>query len=171
VTDIAIALERPSLVQRAKRGDRLAFQRLIEDNAEGLLRLAKSIMLDPFAAQDVVQEGLIAAWRGLPGLRDPEAFDKWVRRIVANKAKTSLSRRRHHIQLPNDAAVEDNYDTIDLEGAIRRLEAKDRALLELHYLEGRTVQDCGYILEIPSGTVKSRLHTIRGQLRDLLRDE
>jgi RNA polymerase sigma factor (sigma-70 family) len=171
VTDIAIALEGPSLVERAKGRDRVAFERLITENADGLLRLAASILLDPFAAQDVVQESLIAAWNGLPSLRDPEAFESWVRRIVANKAKTMLSRQHHPLQLPNDAAIEDNHDTIDLQGAIRRLAAKDRALLELHYLEGRTVQECGYILEIPSGTVKSRLHTIRGQLRGLLRDD
>jgi RNA polymerase sigma-70 factor (ECF subfamily) len=171
MTDIALTFERPSLVQRAARGDRLAFERLVTQNADGLLRLATSIVLDSSAAQDVVQEGLLAAWRALPGLRDPDAFDMWVRRIVANKAKTLLSRHRQPLQLPNASVIEDNHDTIDLKEAIRHLEAKDRALLELHYLEGRTVQECAYVLEIPSGTVKSRLHSIRGHLREVLRDE
>lgn len=168
--EIAVSPERPSLVLMARAGDRASFERLVTANADGLLRLATSILLDPFAAQDVVQESLIAAWRELPRLRNPDAFDTWVRRIVANRAKTSLSRRRSYVQLPMDSAVEDDHRSIDLEVAIRRLGPRHRALLELHYLEGRTVQECGYILDLPSGTVKSRLHTIRGQLRELLRD-
>jgi RNA polymerase sigma-70 factor (ECF subfamily) len=171
VTDIAIPFEQPTLVQRAKSGDRVAFERLITDNVDGLLRFARSIVLDPIVAQDVVQEALIAAWRGLPRLRDENAFDVWVRRIVANRAKTHLAKQRRQPRPVDISGYEDDHQGIDLSVAIQSLEPKERALLALHYLEGRTVEECGYILAIPTGTVKSRLHTIRGHLREALGNE
>lgn len=171
MTDVAMPLAGTnSLVLRAKAGDRDAFEALVEANASDLLRLAKSILLDGYAAEDAVQDGLLAAWNSLPGLRDPGSFDIWVRRIVANKAKTALGRRRSDTDLSEIQVAETRPDTVDLAQAILALPPRLRAVLELHYLEGRSVEECAFILELPAGTVKSRLHTIRTQLRESLRE-
>lgn len=159
-----------SLVTRAKSGDRDAFESLVDASASDLLRLAKSILLDGYAAEDAVQDGLIAAWKGLPGLRDPASFDIWVRRIVANKAKSALGKRRFEAELSEVHPVDTDPDTVDLAQAIRGLQPRLRAVLELYYLEGRSVEECAYVLDLPAGTVKSRLHTIRAQLRESLRE-
>jgi RNA polymerase sigma factor (sigma-70 family) len=171
MTDVVLPIAgAPSLVLRAKAGDRDAFAALVEANASDLLRLAKSILLDGYAAEDVVQDGLLAAWNALPGLRDPDSFGIWVRRIIANKARSAVGRKRHDTELSELHVADAPPDTVDLVAAIRALPPRLRAVLELYYLEGRSVEQCAYILDLPAGTVKSRLHTMRAQLRESLRE-
>jgi RNA polymerase sigma-70 factor (ECF subfamily) len=86
-------VDQAGLVERARRGDRQAFAELVRASGARLDATARLILRDPDLAQDAVQETLIRAWRSLPGLRDPAAFDHWLHSLVAH-ACLDLVRKR-----------------------------------------------------------------------------
>lgn len=73
------------LVSRGKQGDARAFATLVGGITDRLHAAAYLVVRDRALAEDVVQEGPLEAWRELPGLRDAESFDAWVRRIVMRR--------------------------------------------------------------------------------------
>jgi len=70
------------LVIRARGGDRDAFTELVARSIGRLTAVARLILRDEYAAQDAVQEAFIEAWRSLPGLREPDRFEAWLRRLL-----------------------------------------------------------------------------------------
>ena len=85
-----------ALVRRARTGDAAAFGVLVDTRIDRCYRLAWSILSNEADAADATQDALVSAWRQLPRLRDPAAFDGWLNRIVANAA---LMARRHRVRL------------------------------------------------------------------------
>ena len=84
-----------ALIRRARSGDAVAFGMLVDTRIDRCYRLAWSILSNDADAADATQEALVSAWRQLPRLRDPAAFDGWLNRIVANAA---LMARRHRVR-------------------------------------------------------------------------
>src|SRR5262245_28571641 len=82
-----------ALIARAQAGDAAAFERLVTTRIDRCYRLAWSILLDDADAADATQEAFVSAWRQLPRLREPAAFDGWLNRIVANAARMGRRRR------------------------------------------------------------------------------
>ena len=82
-----------SLVERARDGDRHAFDRLVAARLPQTYRLAKAITGHPGDAEDVTQEAFLQAWRNLPRLRSADRFDAWFGRILVNEARMALRRR------------------------------------------------------------------------------
>lgn len=164
-------------VRRARLGDAAAFETAVGPELEDLRRLATAIVLDRHVADDVVQESLLAAWRGLNQLRDAASFRTWLRRIAINRARNALRRPRslHLLDVgpPDQARTADPSqawdDAVALEAAMRQLTGDQRVCVALHYLEGRSVMEIAEILGVPDGTVKSRLYAARGRLREALR--
>jgi DNA-directed RNA polymerase specialized sigma24 family protein len=72
------------LVVRARGGDRDAFAQLVAARITSFDAVARLITRDPERAKDAVQETFARAWRDLPGLRDPDRFDPWLHRLLAN---------------------------------------------------------------------------------------
>lgn len=163
-------------VRRARLGDAASFSALVEPELEDLRRLATAIVLDRHVADDVVQESLVAAWRGLSSLRDPTSFPLWLRRIVVNRSRNAL-RRPRNLRLLDARAVDSLHaadpsgawdDAVALEAAMRKLNVDQRVCIALYYLEGRPVSAIATLLGVPDGTVKSRLHAARARLRQAL---
>lgn len=159
-------------VRRAMRGDAHAFEALVGAEGDDLRRLAVAIVLDHDVGQDVVQDSLVAAWKGLPRLRDPRLFRTWIRRIVINRSRNALRRPRttslvDTVTGTDPAARWD--DVVAIEAAMRQLSPDLRACAALYYLQRATVAEIAQVLDCPEGTVKSRLHTARARLRESLR--
>jgi len=162
------------LVDRAKHGDHEAFAALVAPIVARLDAAARLILRDPELARDAVQDGLLRAWRRLPGLRDPDRFDAWIRQLVVNSCLDLIRRRRRRAtedELPavemgseTDLAVE-IVDRDQLDAALRRLDPEWRAIVVMHYYLGMPLPDIADSLGIPLGTAKSRLHRSLGQLR------
>jgi len=144
-------------------------------------RLTLAIVGDEADARDATQETFVAAWRRIRGLRDPDRFDAWFQRIAVNAARMTVRargrRRVREVPAGDIAALAaiagapsppERTDTEILGAALDRLPADQRTLLVLHHLEGRGVAELAEILEIPAGTVKSRLHTARRALEAAL---
>jgi RNA polymerase sigma-70 factor (ECF subfamily) len=162
----------PALVDRARLGDLDAFESIVRARMDAVYRLSLAILGDEADARDASQETFVAAWRQLPRLRDADRFDPWLQRIAVNAARMALrsrARRRIreiHVLVPTRS---EQTDSRRLSVALDRLPADQRTLLALHYLEERPIAEIAEILEIPSGTVKSRLFAARRELDDALR--
>lgn len=145
-------------------------------------RLAAAIVGPDYAA-DVVQDALVDAWRALAGLRDPNAFEPWLRSIVVNRCRNHLrgrGRRVRTIQLDAAASIagEDTgsvrlaADQSDrLERAFHRLSPDHRAVLALRFTLDLPVRDVALTLGVPEGTVKSRLNAAITRLRSALKED
>jgi RNA polymerase sigma-70 factor (ECF subfamily) len=180
------------LVERARRGDREAYETLVRRKVAAVYRTALAVLGNEADAHDAVQDAFLAAWRRLPSLRDADRFDAWLGRITLNACRMALRRRRgvREIAMTDQAepratagAAREPADpaTSDLEAAsvsadafdraFGRLSVDQRALIVLHHLDGLPVADIGARLGIPTGTVKSRLHHARLALERALARE
>src|SRR6188508_2768974 len=155
------------LVTRAQRGDRAAFGLLAAEIATKFLAVSRRILRDVDLAEDATQQALVAIWRDLPQLRDPARFDAWSYRLLVRACYAEGRRARQWSPnlriLPTDEPSESRgLDAIiyrdQLETAIRRLSVDHRTVLVLHHYADIPVDRVAQILEIPVGTVYSRLH-------------
>jgi RNA polymerase sigma-70 factor (ECF subfamily) len=163
------------LVIRARAGDQDAFAQLAAQSIGRLTAVARMILRDEFAAQDAVQEAFIDVWRSLPGLREPDKFEAWTRRVLVRKCLKSGRRIRRagvvEISLtPADEPVvsgsERALDIHDqLERGLARLPADLRAAVVLVYYLDLPVADAAHAMNVPVGTAKSRLSRATQALR------
>ena len=160
-------MDQRDLVERAQRGDHDAFGQLARASVARLDAAARLILRDPELAHDAVQEGFLRAWRDLRGLRDPDRFDAWLRRLVVNACIDIVRRRRHRaieVELtPIDApSIGDIASAIVdrevLDVALAHLDPEYRAVVVMHYFLGMPLPEVAGLLGIPLGTAKSRLH-------------
>ena len=142
-------------------------------------RLALAIVGNEADAADATQDTFVAAWRQLGSLRDPARIDAWLARIAVNSARmVARGRRRRTVReiagtdptsfdppsVADDPAASAADDARTIGAALERLSADQRSILALHHLDGRSVAEVGAILDVPEGTVKSRLFTARRAL-------
>jgi RNA polymerase sigma-70 factor (ECF subfamily) len=160
---------------RAQGGDHEAFERLATATAGRLIGTAILILRDRDAARDAVQETLIELWRSLPSLRDPDAFEGWLQRILVRACQRAVrSNRRRAVevqQLDFDLPTVDSHAIDDrdrIERALRRLTTEQRTALVLHHRLGLPLAESAEILQIPIGTMKSRLNRATAALRAAL---
>ena len=181
-------LREANLVGLAMHGDTDAFGELARARLDHAFRLAVAILRSEADARDAVQEAFLAAWQHLPTLRDPGRFDAWLDRIVVNACRMAL-RHRHFVHVreidvgdparratPADHRLEpgpdDGVADADLvRRAMERLDVDKRAILVLHHVEDRSIDEIAAVLGVPAGTVKWRLHAARGALQRALEEE
>lgn len=163
------------LVRLAQRGSTDAFDRLAAARIDRAYRLAVAILRSEDDARDAVQDAFIAAWRQIRSLRDPARFDAWLDRIVVNACRMVMRRRRtarvRELNIgppPQDDAV---ADAEIVRAALKRLTVDERAVLVLHHVEDRSIEEIAAILDKPAGTVKWRLHAARTALRRAIEEE
>ena len=161
------------LVDRAKQGDREAFEELAGAVVARLYSTAVLVLRDSDLAAEAVQETLIDLWRKLPTLRDSQAFEAWLNKILirrcyaASRRTRRLSVRVTNIELePGMRSDEWLVDTRDeIERAFKRLSPEQRAVLVVHHRLGLSDADAATALGIPVGTMKSRLNRATAALR------
>jgi len=162
------------LVDRARQGDEEAFDALARLVGDRCMGIAHRILRDAHLAEDAVQAALVVAWRELRTLRDPDRFEPWLHRILANQCYVEARRRTRwsaDIRLiPIDGSAAEPgilsvNDRDELERAFRRLTLEQRAVLVFHYYLDLPLPDVALRLGIPLGTAKSRLHHARAALR------
>ena len=167
-------MDQRRLVERAQAGDQDAFAELVRAAIRRLDTAARLILRDPELARDAVQEALIKAWRELRRLRDPDRFDAWVYRLTVNACFDQVRRRRRRpieVDLaplftpvaPDPAIAVADRALVD--SILRRLDERGRAIVVLHYFLGLPLTEVAAALDIPVGTVKSRLHRALGEMR------
>jgi RNA polymerase sigma-70 factor (ECF subfamily) len=161
------------LVARAREGEEAAFNRLAAAEIDRLYAIAYRILGRQDAAEDAVQDALVAAWRDLPGLRDVNAFGGWLTRVLVHTCYREARRGRRLVTIRWTGArepVQDDRtaslaDRDALDRAFRQLSAEHRAVLIVTHYLGMSGPDAADALGIPPGTVKSRLHHATRALR------
>lgn len=164
------------LAGRAQDGDPGAFRQLVELTHERLYRLAFHLVRDRDEAEDVVQETFIRAWQRRGELRDPGAVVPWLSRIARNAARDRLRwwKRRpdreragaeRADELPGaDLQLAAGERAAEVRRALDVLSEKHRVILLLREVEDMSYEQIAELLDLPIGTVESRLHRARGAL-------
>ena len=157
------------LVVAARDGDLDAYSQLVRAAFPRLYGVANLILRDADRAQDAVQDALVLAWKHVGALRDPDAWDAWLRRLTVRSCyKVARKEKRRtevegHVTLDAGSAVthDSSTDVAERDWVVSKLDAIDidqRAVIVLHYYLDLPVMDVAEILDIPYGTAASRLH-------------
>lgn len=156
------------LVLGAQGGDERDFAALHRLWHARLLRHAARLA-DPQDAPDVAQEAWLAIARSIRRLDDPASFVAWAYRIVANKAADAVRKRQRDRRAADEAAKcvpPDSLADLDpVRRALREITPDRRLILAMHHVDGLGVAHIAAALGVPIGTVKSRLHAAREDLK------
>lgn len=158
------------LVARARRGDRWAFEQLVERHQHRLFTLAARTLGSVDEAADAVQEAFIRAWLGLPRFRGGSLFSTWLYRICLNAAHDQRQKRRPEPldERREPADPQDSFLASELSGALQEaLTALDddyRIAVVLYDVLGCSYAEISELTDAPEGTVKSRIFRGRSQL-------
>ncbi len=167
------------LLRRASGGDGRAFRELMDRHADRMFRLAACLVGNSTDAEDVVQESLAGAFRGAGKFKSRASVKTWLTRIVLTQSAICLRDRKRRRLRQNESAEERLVAPerasgveakIDLHAALQRLSAEHREVLVLREFEALSYDEIAGLLEVPAGTVESRLFRARTELRKLLRD-
>jgi RNA polymerase sigma factor (sigma-70 family) len=168
------------LVASARLGDREALALLVRRWNGKLLSHAWRLLRDREGARDAVQEGWTEMLRGLSRLRDDGAFAAWAYRIVSRRCARQIGRRQGRRLLADELAAfapepadspPEPGDLAAVQAAIRLLPADQQAAIALFYGEDMSVAEVAVALDVPAGTVKTRLMHARRKLRLYLEGE
>lgn len=150
--------------------DRQDFCRLAAPLENEMYNIAKAILLYDADCCDVIQNTLFKGYSRLHTLKDEKYFKTWLLRILINECRTM--RRRQKRSFAGDGSLLDNLQAADMDyselySCIDCLKDSHRQVIILHYVNGYSIDEISELLKIPAGTVKSRLHHARGQLKEL----
>lgn len=166
----------PALIARAQLGDRAAMEQLLHATQPWLRRCLFGLLGEP-EADDALQDVLLIVARRLPLIDEPRAYRSWVYRVATRHALRLIKRRRHHAPLddslpsPTAAAPPDAEELERLREQIAQLSPNSRIVIVLHYNEQLTIAQVADVLDLPEGTVKSRLAAALSTLRRALNKE
>jgi RNA polymerase sigma-70 factor (ECF subfamily) len=161
------------LIRRAQRGDRFAFERLVEAHAPRLYALAVRLLGSHADADDALQETLIRAWTALPRFRGEAQLSTWLYRIALNAVHDVRTRARPDSELPEVAETRDRFEQAELgaelQAALAGLSDDYRAAVVLYDVVGASYLEIAELLGVAEGTVKSRIFRGRRELAAALR--
>ncbi len=163
-------IEDQLLVMDAQDGNVKAMEALVSRWQKRLWHHAFRLTDDTQAAWDVTQQAWLGIIKGLRKLHDPANFRAWAYRITTNKAINWIRKNRKVKKVNLDEIQEQQQKTREDTGIkelLEKLDIKKQAVLCLYYFEQLSVSEIGTALNIPRGTVKSRLHNARKELKEL----
>ena len=158
------------LVMDCQSGSRNALEKLISRWQKRLWGYAYRLTGDSEAAWDITQESWLGIIKGLRRLNDPARFRSWAYRIVTNKSRDWIRKSKAskyvRIEEIQEQEIHDRKDA-GVNELMEKLDMRKRSVLSLYHFEQLSVQEISIALNIPKGTVKSRLHSARKELKEL----
>ncbi|HXV33792.1 MAG TPA: sigma-70 family RNA polymerase sigma factor [Gaiellaceae bacterium] len=162
------------LVRRAQKGERYAFEKLVEAHQQRMYTLAARVLGSREDAADAVQEALVRAWLALPKFRGEARFSTWLYRIVVNSAHDVRAKRRDRTaeEPPDPADPRDRFAEQELSNelqlALNALDETYRVAVVLYDVLGCSYAEIAEMTGVPEGTVKSRIFRGRSELAERL---
>ncbi len=169
------------LIQRIAKGERAAFEAFLDSYGPQVQRLVRRYTLSEADAEDLTQEIFLDLYRSISNFRGESALSTWVYRVALNHCLRHREKQKQHSatqadDLPDERADENpgtdparQTARVELRGqvqdALQDLSPAQRSVVILHELHGLTYNECAQILEVPVGTVKSRLSNAFTHLR------
>lgn len=166
------------LVLDYRTGNKKALNLLVNRWQSRICSRAYSYTKDYDQAKDIAQDSWKVIISKLHGLKDPELFGSWVMRIVTRKSidwlrKENSRRRRNYQYIEGNSLEDDEADKLDevyiVQKAIQQLKPKHQEILQLYYSDNIPISTIAILLECSEGTIKSRLHYARQQLKEHLK--
>ena len=180
-TVVAEAGTETELIFQAQQGDRNAFGELVRRHYQGVVRVVYSMCGDAGLAEDAAQEAFIRAWVNMPSFHPTAPFKNWLYRIAINAAldvlrkKPEMSLEENQVtmitdqnQSPESALLEKERITL-VRQAMQNLPEASRSVLVLREYGELSYQEIAKVLDVPIGTVMSRLNYARTRLREYLK--
>ena len=173
------------LITRLRKGDPSAFHRLVDEYAPRLYRLAYRLIGSREDAQDVVQETLGGVWKSAAAFRGDSSLWTWMTKIlvrqVARQRRSAGPLRMNRLQRGDDgqepsatpkvgSAATSVDARLDLSAALARLTDEHRQIVVLRENERMSYEQISKVMQVPLGTVESRLYRARAELRRMLAD-
>lgn len=178
------------LVERVQRGDKAAFDLLVQKYQHKIVKLVSRYVYEPSEALDIAQESFIKAYRALPNFRGESAFYTWLYRIAINTAKNfavaegrrpidqqvdlqdpeqyEMNARLSSVDTPESMLLTDEIQAT-VEAAIEGLPEELRTAIVLRELEGLSYEEIAVAMDCPVGTVRSRIFRAREAIGNRLR--
>lgn len=146
------------------------FQELYSSYAGSIQRLLKGMTGNDAVSDELTQEAFTKAWVALPQFGFKSALKTWIYQVAINVGRDWLRSHKNRSLLTNhiDEIYEGNSENKEVQEALMEMSDEMRELLILFYWEGIEIQEIAVVLSIPVGTVKSRLHTGRNRLKEIL---
>ncbi|MFC2031743.1 RNA polymerase sigma factor [Chloroflexota bacterium] len=182
-----IGVETETLIRRCRRGDNLAIEALVRRYQNYVYRLCYLVMRTEQDAEDMTQETFIRACRALPRfeIREGTSFEAWLYRIAVNCCRSRMRRKWYQVlpwpdpaprlvaepEAQPDRVLERGERRNEILDVVHSLGEKHRIVVILRYYAGLSNEEIARALNIPSGTVRSRLHTARKRLKVALEQE
>jgi len=163
-------IENQLLVMDAQDGDAEAMEKLVRRWQKKLWQYVFRLTSDVHAAWDITQQCWLEIIKGLKKLNDPACFKAWAYRIATNKSMDWLKNKCKNQHINLDSVEVDccqKNDDLRVKELVQRLKNDSRAVLSLYYFERLSITEISIALNIPQGTVKSRLFKARGELKKL----
>jgi len=164
-------LSQENEVRMAQKGSKDAFMRLIKNSELSMYRVAKSFLKSDPDCADAIQEAILKAYRTIASLREPGYFKTWLIRILINECKQILKFKNRVIPIEDlivQSQQRDVFEQAEVLEVVDSLEDELRTIVILYYFEDLPLQEVARVLELPEGTVKSRLSRARAKLAELL---
>ena len=166
-------------IKRAMNGDKQAFINIIEEHKIALYKVMKAILQNEDDVCDAMQETLIDIYENIHKLQKEKCFKTWATRIAINECYHIIRKQKINqdkivkIQTETVAQEKENssIEKTDIEIAISKLDKDLRVVVVMYYYNNLKVNDIAEVLQIPAGTVKSRLSRARESLYESLKQE
>ncbi|EGW37725.1 sigma-70 family RNA polymerase sigma factor [Desulfosporosinus sp. OT] len=157
----------------AKKGDKVAFERLVRKHSVSLYRVARGILKCESDIEDAAQETIIKAYKKLVSLRSDLYFKTWLIKILVNECNYILRANKKTVNLGEleSASPNNQYENLELFSVVQSLDPDLRIVIFLFYYEGLPQKDIAEVLGLPVGTVSSRLSRSREKLRTLITEK
>lgn len=167
-------MEEKLLIKRAKRGNNKAFMDLLRIYEKDMYLLAKYMVKDEELIKDVVQDTILKVYERIEYLKNDDSFKSWLLKILGNKCRDILKKDKNIIYL--DVQIEEGYrdkgyDEIEIKNCIAKLNESQREIITLYYFNELTYKEISEIMNIPEGTVKSKLSRAKEHLGNIINEE
>ena len=171
------------IIRKAATGDRAAFRQLVLEHSHAMFRLAWRLTSDETAAEDIVKEAFIKAWRKIAGFRMESSFKSWLHRITVNTAIDYLRKQARRKQFETE---QPEWEPVDLatvapandvqidiqtqaQSAMMDLSDTERTALLLKHFEGHSIKEIAQIMELTTGACKQTIFRAVKKMRIALR--
>ncbi|MDU5262386.1 MAG: sigma-70 family RNA polymerase sigma factor [Clostridium celatum] len=158
---------------RAKKGNKEAFINLIEENLISMYRVAKGILLSQEDIDDAIQNTILLSYKNINTLKKNEFFKTWLIRILINECNKIYNFNKKYIDFNEikENYTNDEYENFDLKRAIQGLSEDLRLPIVLFYFEDMQISEIADLMNIPIGTVKSRLSRAKIKIAQFVKEE
>lgn len=170
-----------SIITQIKNGDEEAFAKLIEEYKLQIYKTAKAILKDEDDVCDAIQDTALSIYKNINNLKNEKYFKTWVIRITINKCYDIIAKRKLNNEkvlkiqsniLETNISFDNNViEKTDLERTLDSLEEDLKNVTILYYYDALSITEISRILNIPKGTVKSRVFRAREKLYEMLSKE